>query len=465
MSEPTQTTGEHAGLSEAAIRELLAAGAAARGSVPLDQLWIRVDGESARPQPTGDGGVCVVTSELNDFVEISALSGDRRVPLVNFSLLNELRSSSLWGRFTRRRTLTVHIEGGRKVSVTIRPTRGPDGSPAYELVARARSSASRLAGLTTLPLWQPAGIAALVVGVFALFLFTVWKDSDSLQSPPQSETDLITDKRATPSPTTIAKPTPSADSSPTPGASPQETQQVEATPEQSPIPPHSVEVINDAQLAVRMAGRGSVQGLDALPPDVSAEVYAALKNPGSFSVDPRRSPPARRFTLMGDSEGETFKLKHPLGIVVREQKPTLTWEGLSEPGQHEYSVVIRDLDTDNVVEFTEAPVRGTSWSPTRPLPRGKSYGWFVSTSKAGETVYAPAAGMGTFRVLDEDAERLLNSAGVAAPRSLLVRAIILYRVGLVREASEAFSQLERINPNSRTVKALRKRVEQSGVSK
>src|SRR5687767_8911507 len=65
-------------LSEAAIRELLAARAAARRAVPLDQLWIRVDSQvPSRPRATGDGGVSIITGELDDFVEISAVAGSK----------------------------------------------------------------------------------------------------------------------------------------------------------------------------------------------------------------------------------------------------------------------------------------------------------------------------------------------------------------------------------------------------
>lgn len=464
MSETTQKTGEHDGLSEDVIRGLLAAGEGARRSVPLDELSIRVDGESApHPQPTRDGGVSVITDGLSDFVEISAVWGNKRVPLVSFSLTDELRSQSFWSRITGRQTFTAALEGGRSISVTIRSTHSPSGSPAYELVAQAGHGQAHAVGRATAPARRAPLVMALTAAVFVLILFAVWNSPPRISSPPPSNTDLVVDKGPTPSATTAATSTPLVVPSPAPVSTPAVTRQGEAGAQQTPTPPHQPEVINDAQLAAAtgITDPALSRGLNALPADISTQVISALKNPASLSTAPGHSPPAGRYTTMGNGEGESFRLKSPLGVVVRETTPTLSWEGLPGPGPHEYTVVIRELGTDSVVASTETPVSNTSWRPKQPLARGKSYGWFVSTSGGGKTVYAPAAGMGTFKVLDEESDQLLARAEAAAPDSLLVRAVLLYRVGLVRESAEAFARLEALNPRSRTVKVLRRRVEQA----
>ena len=160
----------------------------------------------------------------------------------------------------------------------------------------------------------------------------------------------------------------------------------------------------------------------------------------------------------GGTEGKTFVLKWPIGTVIREQRPKFNWTELHE-GADSYVVMVRDLVKDEIVAFTDHPVKNTTWTPDRPLDRGRLYGWLVIATKDGkEVAHAPAAGMGRFKILDETGERLLEQAEIYAPGSRLVRGILLYRLGLVAEAQQDLAQLERANPDSKIVKALHNRV-------
>lgn len=254
MSEPKPPSGMCAEGLETALQGSLEAGASARRTVPLDRLWIRVDSDSSStPQATGDGGVRIVAGELSDFVEVSALAGGRRVPLISFSLFNELRSFSRSRRPTREHTFTTRIEGDRKISVTIRPTNGSDGLPAYELVARAGYSKGHAWTISwpSLSVKEFAVVSAVLLCALIIG-YRVWlqESGEVAQTKPTQSPVYAPSATSTPAPT--ASSTPSSVTSPSPSAT---AHQEQSTP--IPSGPSPAEIAR------------SVQPPDTLPPRVN----------------------------------------------------------------------------------------------------------------------------------------------------------------------------------------------------
>lgn len=162
---------------------------------------------------------------------------------------------------------------------------------------------------------------------------------------------------------------------------------------------------------------------------------------------------------MGAPGSDEVSLTSPVGVVLREQRPSFKWTGPTAADS--YEVVVRDLSTDEVAASTKEPIRTMNWTPNEPLKRGHSYGWIVSASVEGNRMRIPSSGMGMFKILDESGDNKLQKVEAQAPRSRLVRGITLYRLGLVDEAQREFEQLKDANPDSQLVRALIQRVKQT----
>ena len=417
-----------------------------RAHVPLDHLIIRLDDDATRRSVITEGGIAsIAATELSDFVEIIAVAEGKHVPLVGFSLFNELRMFSPGERPTTPFTIRKPIAPRRKLAITIRPVTGPDGEPCYQLdVTPDRLGALRpefalnwRAGELVLTLILTIG---LFVGLFVALLVSLLRPDSR-----QARTESVSPERSQSpgsSSVSVATPTPSAAPSP-------------VVPERGTTP----ETIVDGKLNLQIQSSGAIQGLENLSPDIASQVRSALSNPANLSIDTAYRPPSRGFTLMGPPGSDEVSLASPVGVVLREQRPSFKWTGPTAADS--YEVVVRDLSTDEIAASTEEPIRTMNWTPNEPLKRGHSYGWIVSASVEGNRVRIPSSGMGMFKILDESGDNKLQKVEAQAPRSRLVRGITLYRLGLIDEAQREFEQLKVANPDSQLVRALIQRVKQT----
>ncbi len=141
-------------------------------------------------------------------------------------------------------------------------------------------------------------------------------------------------------------------------------------------------------------------------------------------------------TLMGRSEGVTFKLLQPVGTVTLSSRPTFGWQPLA--GATSYQVYV--LDTNFKVVAESGPITATSWSPPTGLARGVVYLWQVSAVKEGEVITAPAAPRpeARFMILTGSKMRAVQQAVNAQAGSHLVLGIIYAHTGLLDDAEREF---------------------------
>ncbi|HEX7315632.1 MAG TPA: zf-HC2 domain-containing protein [Pyrinomonadaceae bacterium] len=230
-----------------------------------------------------------------------------------------------------------------------------------------------------------------------------------------------------------------------------------ASPSINPAPPASELVaLNDGGSHVTLDRRGRLQGLEGAPPDARLAVSRALRS--------RRIEPASALSGLAEDEGGTlmgsggnvgasFAPRWPVGKVVRETRPALSWSPLA--GARSYTVAVVDAKFRPVTQ--SRALNQTSWTPTAPLARGAVYSWQVTaTLEDGTEVTAPAAPapQARFRVLDADADDRLTRLEKAAPHSRLARGVAYAQAGLLDEAEAELKELLKENPRSQVARDL-----------
>lgn len=444
MSDPQPQNGNQ--LSQSGMpMPTIADAAFDRAHVPLNHLIIRLDDDPAKRSVITEGEVArIVATELSDFVEIIAVSEGKHVSLVGFSLFNELRMISPEERPTKPFTITKPIAPGRALAITIRPIIGPNNEPCYHLdVIPDKLSAIRPKFALN---WRSRELVLTLILITGLFVGLVVALVVSLLRPDsrQARTQSGSPERSrSPGSSSVSVATPTSSAAPSP-----------IVPERG-----TPETIVDGNLKLQIQSSGAIQGLENLSPDIASEVRSALSNPANLSIDATYRPPSRGFTLMGPPGSDEASLTSPVGVVLREPRPSFKWTGPTATDS--YEVVVRDLSTDEVAASTAEPIRTTNWMPNEPLKRGHSYGWIVNAILEGNRVRIPSSGMGMFKILDESGVNKLQKVEAQFPRSRLVRGITLYRLGLVDEAQREFEQLKDANPDSQLVRTLIQRVKQT----
>lgn len=410
-----------------------------RAHVPLDHLIIRVHDEPERRSVITEGGRArIVASELSDYVEIVAVSEGKYVPLVGFSLFNELRASFPEGRPTKEFTVRTLIAPRRSLAVTIKPVEGPDGEQRYQIDVSANNA------WAFAPDWrdnrQPSlALVAIVIAVVVAVGSLLLRRNSLRLAQSNSQTVSPEQSQSSPGANLSVRSTPMIS-----------IPNVESTPGLKAV--SSVDAIVDGNMSVRIRSNGAIQGLENLPPEIASDVESALLDPAGLSIEPAYKPPSRGFTLMGATGKAEPSLQSPFGVVLRERRPSFAWTALD--GADSYEVMVRDLSTDAIAASTERPIPATGWTPAKQLERGHLYGWIVTANREGNRVRIPSTGMGKFKVLDDAGERKLRSAETQAPKSRLVRAVVMYRLGLIDEAQREFALLKKSNPKSQAVRSL-----------
>ncbi len=139
--------------------------------------------------------------------------------------------------------------------------------------------------------------------------------------------------------------------------------------------------LNDANGQVTVDENGNVNGLENLSPSAQKAIRQTLET-GKVSVSSAANSLGGNIgVLMGDGNadgGVPFALQTPIGKVVRENQPVLRWKPLKDATN--YNVIIVDEKFRVVAE--SGNLTATSWKPSKPLPRGASYSWQVTATRA-----------------------------------------------------------------------------------
>jgi len=151
----------------------------------------------------------------------------------------------------------------------------------------------------------------------------------------------------------------------------------------------------------------------------------------------------KRAALSGDQPKESqFHLLSPLGYVVKEARPRLTWQALAQAKS--YQVQIFD-SSYNLVE-SSPKIESASWTVAVPLERGKVYSWQVTAFLDRQSVSAPQVPdpEARFEVLDAAGFEALSKTKTAGH---LASAIQFASMDLCEDALAEIEALKKENSN------------------
>ncbi len=180
-------------------------------------------------------------------------------------------------------------------------------------------------------------------------------------------------------------------------------------------------------------------------------------------MDAPALPPALRpsaGTLAGDAPAPgTLKQVSPVGVLVRETRPRLRWQGRADATG--YVVYLREANDAEPLVRQELPANRTDWPPPAPLTRGGVYEWQVEARRGDEVIERaprPPAPEAYFQVIDAARAAELDNAEQAAHGNALVLGTAYARAGLRDEAAAQFRELAREHPKSGVAERLAPRI-------
>jgi hypothetical protein len=217
--------------------------------------------------------------------------------------------------------------------------------------------------------------------------------------------------------------------------------------------PAPVATLRDGDARLSLSADGTLGGLASLDPKTRGAVAAALR--GTLPAPPADVVrPVGGGAVLGQEPGPPpFGPTSPLGTRVLSDRPTLRWTPL--PGARSYEVTV--LDGDLRMQASSGALTATQWTLPKPLPRGRTYLWQVSTLVGGQRLTAPAppAPEARFEVADATVEAEVQRRRAEAPGSHVVAAVALVEAGLFDEAEAELAALAADNPGSPEVARLR----------
>lgn len=250
-----------------------------------------------------------------------------------------------------------------------------------------------------------------------------------------------------------------AGSQPTPAVSVSVDSANEKTPAvPATLQPSIVVQLKDNGKEIGLDQQGRLTGLEELDESTQRLVKNALA--GEPLVMPRvldelSSP---QIELLGEQSDEnTFQLISPLGKIITEARPRLTWRQLN--GATSYVVSVFDAKFNLVTR--SASLSQPTWTVSAPLKRGQNYFWEVAAVKNGKEIVVPVAPAprAQFRIIEAQKLGALQNLKRQQPTSHLALGLTYARLGLIKEAEEEFQYLLKENPDSATAKKLLRTVQ------
>jgi hypothetical protein len=237
-----------------------------------------------------------------------------------------------------------------------------------------------------------------------------------------------------------------------PGTSPGSTET--PTPPNVATPKQIVVALNDSGRSVTLDALGAIKGLEFLEPEGQQAVKNALMSERVSTSDALAGLTGKAGTLMGGSKGSsvTFSLLSPVGVVIRTDRPRLSWRPLPEASVY----IVTVLDADLRVVATSPQISAPTWTPPRPLERGRVYSWQVAALKDDQRIIAPPATApeARFQIIDKDTNDKLSVLESTERRSHLARGVLYAQAGLLEDAERELRALVKRNPKSEVARKL-----------
>jgi len=211
--------------------------------------------------------------------------------------------------------------------------------------------------------------------------------------------------------------------------------------------------LNDGGGRVMLDREGKLAGVDHLPPGYQGMVREALTNQRLEKASLLAGLNRPASSLMGgDEQGNKFSVTEPVGKVMLTDRPTFRWSPLT--GATGYFIEVYD-EKFNLVA-TSSQLTGNSWTAPQPLKRGRIYSWQVKAIKHEQEFKSPRppAPQAKFRILDQVKANELAQARRAYASSHLTLGLLYAQAGLLDEAEQELSALQKANSNSAIVRRL-----------
>jgi anti-sigma factor RsiW len=222
-------------------------------------------------------------------------------------------------------------------------------------------------------------------------------------------------------------------------------------------PREGVLVLRDNGARLQIMPDGSVLGLRDFPAELRASVKNALTQ-NRIEVPPVVASLGGHAGNLagGNSSGSTFRAVAPVRVVVEEATPTFEWT--PDDRATGYRITIATTDGSDVAEAADVRRGQSRWSPSKPLPAGKSYEWQVQALSGGSVVAtapSPPQPEARFQIMSADARAALERTRARVGGSHLALAFAYARAGVIDKADAELAALQRENSNSDVPSKLR----------
>jgi hypothetical protein len=184
------------------------------------------------------------------------------------------------------------------------------------------------------------------------------------------------------------------------------------------------------------------------PPAERSPVVEAALRAGRIDQPPLlASLRIERETIRGANDGWHATL-WPQGVVVVTPQPRFSWTGPN--GRAVVSVY-----EGRTLIATSGQLQGSTWTPDKPLPRGRRYAWQVDLDDAAgvhHVIPSPPDPPAVFAIVGDASWREIEEAHRA--NDVLTSAVLEARAGLKSEASSDFDSYVAAHPRDARVRAL-----------
>jgi len=280
-----------------------------------------------------------------------------------------------------------------------------------------------------------AGMVAALLLAVATVSWLAWRSSHAPRQETASSPPSATTTQSSP----ILSPAPGAGAPPALGVPVQPT----------PLPSRAiVAALSDGTGQVTLDEQSNLSGLPALTPADEQLIKQALAHqqvPRAAALAGLTSRASKLMSRQG--EGIAFALLSPLSTVIETDRPTFRWQPLTGAGS--YTVTVLD-ENFNVLIVSE-PLQRTSWTVSRPLPRGARYLWQVTAqTNTGQQITSPStpAPEARFQVLGQAQSNELRQAAQTYKQVHLLLGLRYAQAGLLEDAEREFQALLKANPRS-----------------
>jgi anti-sigma factor RsiW len=136
----------------------------------------------------------------------------------------------------------------------------------------------------------------------------------------------------------------------------------------------------------------------------------------------------------------------PAGNVVETDRPEFAW-----PARKDMTATVFVYDGEEQIAVSDA-VHGSTWRPSKPLPRGVPLVWQVEVRGAGgstRVIPSPPDPPAMFRILDAASQRGIDEVLRLEPRNDLLLGILYARAGVKERAVEALRRHAEKHPDAK----------------